>query len=153
MRRPDPLYAAVADRSGLGHHPASPVRRLARWGGERHLHDPFDRGRGQGRLATGPGGVPQEAVHAHIDKAPLPSPDRRLSLAGAALDLHRADPVGAQQHDTRSPDILLWSVPGTDDGLKPITISGTKADFKAVPHSGSFAWPCVERNFSLAPIH
>ena len=75
VRRPDPLHAAMADPGRLGHRPASPVRRLARRFGERHLDDPFDRGRRQGRLAAGPGGLLQQAIDTGVHEA-LPASAR-----------------------------------------------------------------------------
>jgi hypothetical protein len=69
----------------------------------------------------------------------LPAPDGGFGFGGAALDLHRADPVGTQQHNPRPPDMLLWAIPGRDDGLKPLPISQAKANFDAGPHPGSFA--------------
>jgi hypothetical protein len=42
MRRPDALHAAMADPGGFRHRSARPMRRFARWFGERHLDHPFD---------------------------------------------------------------------------------------------------------------
>jgi hypothetical protein len=99
VRRPDPLHAAVADPGRFSHHPAAPLGCLTRWASEGHRHDPFYRRRCQWRLAAGPGGIAQKAVHTRLHKALLPSPDGGFGFASAALDLHRADPVGTQQHD------------------------------------------------------
>ena len=153
MRRPDPLHAAMADPRRLGHCPATPVRRLARRAIEGHRHDPLDHCRGQGRLAAGAGGIPQQAVHARLHEASLPAPDRRLGFAGAALDLRRADPVGAQQHDARPPDMLLRAVPGRDNSLKPLALFWGKVDLDASSHPCSFAPTGNKRNLLLAPVH
>src|SRR3954452_11833878 len=90
VRRPDPLHAAMTDPRRLGHRSAAPVCRLARWAIEGHRHDPLNRCRSQRGLAAGTGGVPQQIIHTCFHKALLPTPDRRLGFAGAALDLQRA---------------------------------------------------------------
>src|SRR4051794_25173899 len=148
--RPDPLHAAMADPRRLGHRPAAPMRRFARWAIEGHRHDLLDRGWGQGRLAAGAGGVPPQAIHTRLHKAALPTPDRRFGFAGTALDLHRANPLGAQQHDPRPPDMLLRAVPRRDNSLKPLALFRNKVDLDASSHSCSFAPARDERNLLLA---
>src|SRR3954463_12092992 len=49
--------------------------------------------------------------------------------------------------------MLLWAVPGGDDGLEPLAISHAKVNFDAGPHPGSFAQAGTEGNLSLAPAH
>src|SRR3954452_12346701 len=146
VRRPDPLHTAVADPRSLGHRSDAPMRRLARWAIEGDRHDPLARGRAQGGLAAGPGGIPQQAIRARLHKAALPTPDRRLGFAGAALDLYRADPLGTQQHNARPPDVLLRAVPRCDNSLKPLAIFPGKADLDASSHLCSFAPAGDERN-------
>jgi hypothetical protein len=49
--------------------------------------------------------------------------------------------------------MLLWTVPGRDDGLKPLAISQAEANFDVSPHPGSFPQAGTEGNLSLAPAH
>jgi hypothetical protein len=71
----------------LGHGPAGPVGRLAKWiraGQGQHL----GHGRcGQSRLAGWPRLVAQEAIDTFFAIAPLPAPDRRPADARPAGDL------------------------------------------------------------------
>ena len=108
---------------------------------------------GKGGLPAGPGGLMQQAIDTLGHEARLPAPDRRLAFAGLPLDRHRADPVGAQQHNPRPPHMLLRAVPRADHSLKPLAVARTKPDFNACSHPGRFALVSVQWNHSLAPIH
>ena len=153
MRCPDPLDAAMADPSGFRHRPARPVRHLARRFGERHLDHPLDHLRPQRRLAGRPGRVMQQAIDAFRHEASLPAPDRRLAFAGLPLNLHRADPLGTQQHNPSPPHMLLRTVSRSDNAIQPFAISRTKPDFNTCSHSIRFAYQRARWNHSSAPIH
>src|SRR4051794_5776293 len=49
--------------------------------------------------------------------------------------------------------MLLWAVPGRDDGLKPLAISQAEVNFDAGPHPSSFARARTDGNPLLAPAH
>src|SRR5271166_5119286 len=83
----------------------------------------------------------------------LPTPDRRLTLARLSLDRHRANPVGAQQHDPSPPDMLLWAVSRPDHGLQPLAVARAKPDLYTSFHSARLAQTQAQRNHSSAPIH
>ena len=153
MRRPDPLYAAMADTGSFRHRPAGPVRPLAGRFGQRHLDHPLDHGRRQRRFASGPRRLMQQAVNPFGHKACLPAPDRRFAFAGLPLDRHRANPSRAQQHNPRPPHVLLRAVTRPDDSLKPLAVTRTKPDLDAFPHPARLAHPRAGWNHSSAPIH
>jgi hypothetical protein len=46
-------------------------------------------------------------------------------------------PPGGQQHDPRSPLMLLLAVPRRDSGIEPLTISRAKSDFRTCAPGGS----------------
>jgi hypothetical protein len=151
--RPDALHAAMADPRRFRHRPARPMRRLARRLGERHLDHPFDHLRRQRRPAGWASGLVQQAVDAFGHEARLPAPDRRLAFAGLPLDRHRAYPFGAQQHNPRSPDMLLRAVPRADHRFQPLPVARTKPDLNAFPHPARLAYLRASWNHSSAPIH
>ncbi len=153
VRRPDALHAAVADPGGFRQRPASPVRPLARWLGQGQFDHPLDHRWRQRRLAGWPRGLVQQAVDALGQNARLPAPDRRLALAGLPLDRHRADPIGAQQHDPSPPHMLLRAVARSDYGFQPFPVARTKPDLNAFPHPARLAHPRAGWNHSSAPIH
>jgi hypothetical protein len=95
----------------------------------------------------------QQAVNPFGHEARLPAPDRRFAFAGLPLDRHRADPFRAQQHDPRTPHMLLRAVPPPDDGFQPVAIPRTKPDLDAFSHPARLAHPQAGWNHSSAPIH
>ena len=120
MRAPDALNRRNADAYSLRHQRTCPVRRLA----GRRLHRQFDdalgdRGR-EFRHARGPRLVAQQPIHALGGEAFLPAPDAGFRLAGLAHDGVCADPLGAQQHDLRPPNVLLRRVPVLNESVQPI---------------------------------
>src|SRR6201993_5386715 len=67
-------------------------------------------------------------------KPGLPTPDRRLALAGLTLDRHGAEPISAQQHDLSPPHMLLPAIPRSDHRCQPFAVARTKPDFNAFSH-------------------
>jgi hypothetical protein len=53
-------------------------------------------------------------------------------LVGLPLDCHRADPIGAQQHNPRPSHMLLRTVPRSDHDLQPFAIAHPKPNFNAL---------------------
>jgi hypothetical protein len=115
-------------RGGLDHLPAGPVRRRARWSGQRHLDHPLDGRRRQPLLAPRPRRVVQQPIDPRGHEPRLPAPDRRLALAGLALDRHGAEPIATQQHYPSPPHMLLRAIPRSDHGCQPFAVARTKPD-------------------------
>jgi len=153
VRRPDALHAAMADPGRFGQRPAGPVGRLARRLGERHLDYTLDDLRRQRGFAGRPGGLVQQAVDTLGHEPSLPAPNRRLALAGLPLDRHRADSVGAEQHDPRPPNVLLRAIARPDHGLQPFPVAQSKPDLRAFLHPARLAYWRPRWNHSSAPIH
>jgi hypothetical protein len=87
----------------------------------------LDGGR-QGRDARRTGLVAQQAFDSLGHKLLLPTPDCCLACARAAPALRRAAAVCRQQHDVRSPHMLLSGIPICHDRHEPFAISGTYLD-------------------------
>ena len=107
---------------------ASAIAPLVQWvascGGSCHRrrHDPLgDRG-GELRDARGPRLIAQKPVHALGGEPFLPAPHAGLGLAGLAHDRVRAEPLAAEQHDLRPPNVLLRSVAVFDHSAEPINV-------------------------------
>jgi hypothetical protein len=100
----------------------------------------LDGGR-QGRDARRTGLVAQQAFDPLGHKPLLPTPDCRLAGARAAHDLRRAAAVCRQQHDVRSPHMLLSGIPICHDRHEPFAISGTYLDDDARAHAADSHLP------------
>jgi len=151
---PDPLHAAKADAGGFGHRPAGPVRRLARrLTRQRHFDHPLDRGCRQRLFAARTRRVVQQSINPLGHEPRLPTPDRRLALAGLALDRHRANPIAAQQHNPRPPYVLLQAVPRSDHRFQPLTVARTKSHLNALLHPHKLAHLRANGNLLLVSIH
>lgn len=108
---PDALDRTDADAHQPGHGRRRPMRHFARRiGGDGQRYHSFGNLGGEGRNARRPRLVPQETVHAFLHEPLLPTPDDRFALAGPAHDFDGPKSVGGQQHDPRSPDVLLRAV-------------------------------------------
>jgi hypothetical protein len=83
----------------------------------------------------GPRLIPQEAVGTFFHEALLPAPDAGLGGAGPAHDLVGADVVGAQEHDGRSPSVLLRGVAVLGDRLQPTAIWSCELDRNPGAHA------------------
>lgn len=122
MRSPDAPDGAGTDASLLGHHGGGPVGCLDQWVGQREGDHPLGDVRPE-RLD--PGGarlVAQQAVDALVHEALLPAPHASFGDAGPTHDLSGADAIGAQQHDSRPPDVLLGRVPVAGQRLKAMPV-------------------------------
>jgi hypothetical protein len=95
----------------------------------------------------------QQAVNSFRHEARLPAPDRRFAFAGLPLDRHRADPIGAEQHNPRPPHMLLRTVPRPDNGFKPLAVARPKRNFDTFPHPARLAYHRAGWNHSSAPLH
>jgi hypothetical protein len=118
---------AGVDPGGFRHRPAGPVRPLTRRFGS---VIPTTRSIIAGINGDLPGGRVASCNKPSTPSAitpRLPAPDRRLAFAGLPLDRHRADPIGAQQHNLSAPHVFLWAVARSDHGLKPFPIARTEA--------------------------
>src|SRR5580704_10001268 len=79
-------------------------------------------------------------IYALVHEPLLPAPQARLALAGSAHDLVGADPFAGQQHDARSPHMLLRAVPVRGDRFKTSTIGDIHIDGNPCTHpAGSHA--------------
>jgi len=71
----------------------------------------------------GPRLVAKQAFEAFFNEPFLPAPDASLGFAGSPHDLVRADPIGGEQDDLSSPDMLLRGVAIFDKSLEPLPVS------------------------------
>jgi hypothetical protein len=132
---PDALHRADADAlHHLRYGGRCPVRRLCRWTSLRGGHETgcnlgFER-----RDTRRPRLVTQHARDTICHEALLPAPDSRLADNGIAHDLRGAATVCRQQHDPRTPDVLLRSVSVRNDRVQLATIRGTHLNVDASAH-------------------
>jgi len=96
------------------------ARRIAERAGDHGLGHRLGQGRNAGRARL----VAQQAVDAIGGEAFLPAPDRGLGNPGLAHDGVGAPPIGCEQHDPATPDMLLWAVAIRDDGLQTGSVGG-----------------------------
>jgi hypothetical protein len=64
----------------------------------------------------------QKPVHAFSCATLLPAPDAGLGLSGLTHDRVRAEILGAEQDDLRSPHVLLRGIAVLDQIAKPINV-------------------------------
>ena len=131
---PDALHRGEADPGGFGHGGARPMGCLARRIGLGQRDDPLGNRQRQRRNPRRARPVAQQPVDTFVHEPLLPAPQAGLALAGAPHDLVGAEAVGGQQHDPRSPHMLLRAVPGRHDPLKPSTIGGIHIDDDSCAH-------------------
>ena len=121
---PDLMDLGARHAARLGHVAHRPVRRIFRRLIMKRSPDDvghlalFER-----RNARRPGLVAQQSIHAGLEIAILPSPDRRFGQTRLAHDLGGANPVRSQQHHRRPPDMLLTAIPIGQDRCQTLTIS------------------------------
>lgn len=135
MGLPDLLNRGDGQTGDFGHGASRPVRRLKRWRLQRH----GDQGRGFVlRYGNFPGRarlVAQQPLDTFCHETRLPAPNGRLRCAGLGHDRARADTVGAQQHDLRTPDVFLWCVViGNQSGKSP-PVSFVESDRYPIAHA------------------
>ena len=135
VRAPDALHGTDADTHRLGHRPACPMRPFAR----RLLHGQRDDALRDGgielRDAGGPRLVAQKPGHAFGGEALLPAPDAGLGLARLAHDRVCPQPLGAEQHDLRTPHMLLRRVAVIDHCTKLIQVGRGDGKGNASSHA------------------
>ena len=83
-------------------------------------------------LARGPRLVAQQPVDALGGETLLPAPDARLGFAGLAHDRIRAEVLDAEQHDLRSPHVLLRQI------AKPIDVGRSDREGNAGSHAADW---------------
>lgn len=128
---PGALHRGDADAGDLGYGGGGPVgclaRRIAERAGDYGLGHRLGQGRNAGRARL----VARQAVDTIGGEAFLPVPDRGLGNPGLAHDGVGALPIGGQQHDPATLDMLLRAVAIRDDGLQ--TGSSTGLTVKLIP--------------------
>ncbi len=134
MGAPDALHRGKADPGGFGHGKARPMGCLARRIGLGQRDDALGNRRRERRNPRRARLVAQQPLDTFVHEPLLPAPQTGLALAGAPQDLVGAEAVGGQQHDPRSPHMLLRAVPGRHDPLKPGTIGGIHIDDDSCTH-------------------
>ena len=141
-------------RSGRLRHPLGTSSASSRPAVRRALSRPPARSSPASAAACRPAASPRATgINAFGHEPRLPAPDRRLALAGPPLNLHRADPFGAQEDNPSPPHMLLRAVPRPHNGLQPFAVSRTKPDFNTCSHPSRLAYPRAGWNHSSAPIH
>ena len=132
---PDALYRTDADAACLGHEGGRPMRsarrRIAQRGSDHACLDLVRKRRDPQR----PRLVTQPARDPLGHDALLPPPDRGLAEVGVAHDPDGAAASSRQQHDLRSPDMLLWAVPIREDRLQLEPIGSAHFNSDTSPHA------------------
>jgi hypothetical protein len=128
MRRPDAVYAAMADPIGLDHHPAGPLRDLAGRFGLRHCDCSLDHRGRQHRFTGGSGGFVRQAANPFGHKPRLPAPNRRLAFAGLPLIAIVPTPAALSSTIRTPPTHASAGFPRSDHGLQPLSIARSKPD-------------------------
>ena len=132
---PDTLDRTDADAACLGHGGSGPVGGLARRIGQRagdHLPNLLRRQRWDARR---PGLVAQQPVHPFVHEPLLPAPNGGLGHTSLAPDLGRPGAVGGQQHNLRSPDVLLRTVAVDANGEKSLAVTGREREADPGAHA------------------
>ena len=139
MGAPDSLDGADAETRCLRHQAAGPMGGLAGRIAERQGDDALG-GFAPERLdPRGPRLVAKQAFEAFFNEPFLPAPDASLGFAGSPHDLVRADPIGGEQDDLSSPDMLLRGVAIFDENLEPTPIGRRKR---------IWIFPCASRRIA-----
>jgi hypothetical protein len=85
--------------------------------------------------ARGPRLVAEESIDTLGGETLLPAPDAGLGFAGLAHDRIRAEVLGAEQHDLRSPHVFLRRVAVFDQIAKPIHVGRGDREGDAGSHA------------------
>ena len=122
MGAPDSLGETDAETRCLRHQGTGPMGRLAGRIASRQGDNALG-GFAPERLDTrGPRLVAQQTFEAFFNEPFLTAPDASLGFAGSPHDLVRADPIGGEQDDLSSPDVLPRGVAIFDESLEPTPI-------------------------------
>jgi hypothetical protein len=108
-----------------------PARRI---GLDRQLDHTLGHFTRQRRNARGTRLVAQQTFDAFLHEPLQPAPHDGLGLGRPAHDLVRAETLRRQQHDPRSPNVLLRAVPIRRDRFKPKAIGGAYIDCYPCAH-------------------
>jgi hypothetical protein len=134
MSPPDALDRTDAHAGRPRHCCARPVSGLARPPFHRQGDDALgDRGSefGDARASRF---VAQKTIEPFSREALLPVPDTSFGLAGVAHDHVRAQTIGTQQNDPRSPNVLLSRVAVPHESPKPVQIVRSDRKRNAASH-------------------
>ncbi len=111
------------------------MRGVSRRIAEGQSHGALANARRQRRDTRGPRLVPQQTLDPRPHEPLLPAPHRNFACAGLAHDLVRAQAIHRQQHDPRSPDVLLRAVSIGDDRLQARPIGRAHLDCDPLAHA------------------
>jgi len=135
VRLPNAPHGAGADAARSRHHIGGPVRCFGWRLPPCQRHHPLRHIPAERRDARRTRLVTQQALHALLHEALLPAPDTGLGLAGLAHDRVGADAIGAQQHDSCPPDVLLRRIAVPRHGLKPLAVPAGDRDRNSGAHA------------------
>jgi hypothetical protein len=125
---PNALYRTDADPDGFGHGRACPVGSFAIRRPQRTADNlVLDLG-SKWRDARRPAFIAQQAADALGHEAGLPAPHGGLAGAGAVHDLGGAAAISGQQHNVRTPNVLLRAVAIPYDRRKSLAVVGCDVD-------------------------
>jgi len=135
VRPPDALHRADADAGRFRHHLGRPMRGFARRIAEGQGHRALVHARRQRWNARGPRHVAQQTRHPRPHKPLLPAPYGHFARPRPVHDLASAQAIRRQQHDPRSPNVLLRAIPIADDRLQPRPVGRTHRDYDTLTHA------------------
>ena len=102
--------------------------------------------RSEPRDARRPRLIPKEPVDALLRETVLPAPDHGLGHARLTHGRMRPEPIGAQQHDTGTPDVLLRRVSIRNERFEPKPIRTGEREGDATAHPARLAGQASNRN-------
>jgi hypothetical protein len=135
MGAPDALDGRDADAGRVRHRRARPVRGFGQRRLHRQRHDALGDSGIEFRDARRPRLIAQQPFETLGGEAFLPALYTGLGLPSPVHDRVRARPFAVQQHDPRAPNMLLWSVPISNQRTKPIKIGREDGKGDAASHS------------------
>ena len=153
MGLPDRVNARRRDAHRLGHRSQAPVCGVRRRLCLGLRDDPGDHCRAERRLARRARLVAAQAVHASLNIARSPAPNRRPAHSQAPLNHGGSHPVASQQHDLCATDMLLWRIAVGDQRLQPVPIPGRQLDPHFLAHDHILASNPPAWNLLLRPEH
>jgi hypothetical protein len=128
MAAPDAMHRTDADCADRGDGRRRPVRDFTRRLAQRQRHHALSDRVAERRDARRARLVDQQSVRARFHEALLPPPYAGLGFARGAHDLVSSDALSGQQHDLRTPYVLLWTIPIGHYLSQTDVIGGAKAD-------------------------
>ena len=128
MAAPDAMHRTDADCADRGDGRRRPVRDFTGRLAQRQRHHALSDRVAERRDARRARLVDQQSVRARFHEALLPPPYAGLGFARGAHDLVRSDALSGQQHDLRTPYVLLWTIPICHYLSQTDVIGGAEAD-------------------------